>query len=322
MDKRVKHIFNEMEHDYDNVVDLWYSWIFSRLHFFIAKDIISKWNTNEIYKVLDIGCGTGYQSILFSQAGCDVIGIDISDKLIDVAKSKKINTNNFILFEPQFKFVETYNNKIFQYLSKFKDLDVKKPEYYIEDAVSISQENSSFDYINCCGSTLSFIQEHHLALKEINRCLKLSGTFIIEVESKRNFDLIWTLLDSTIFFGKLGFETTFKEAISLMFKNRNKHVNVEYPFGETKNPVYMNIKLFSKKKLIQELECFGLKVEKTYSIHSISNLIPSTILDTEKPSKLLVGLFNLLAKIESLIGYKLPGCSLVLIGKKVKEISE
>lgn len=321
IDERVTHIFNEMEDYYDDIVDLWYSWIFSRLHYYISKDIITKLELDKTYDILDIGCGTGFQSILFSLAGCNVVGIDISDKLIRMAQQKNIpERENIELFKPNFEFVDSYNKKISKYFNKFKNTSIGYPKYFVDNATAISQNSNCFDIVNCCGSTLSFIDEHTQTLKEINRCLKMSGQFIIEVEAKRNFDLIWTLLDSTILFGKLGYETSFKEAISLAFGNRKEHVYVEYPFGETKNPIYMNLKLFSKRKLIKELENVGLRVEKTYSIHSVTNLIPSTVLDTEKPNKLTKSIFNVLSKLEQFLGYKLPGCSLVLIGRKVKDI--
>ncbi|OEU43080.1 SAM-dependent methyltransferase [Methanosarcina sp. Ant1] len=39
-------------------------------------------------KILDVGCGTGELSILFSEMGHEVTGIDISRKMLKVAKSK------------------------------------------------------------------------------------------------------------------------------------------------------------------------------------------------------------------------------------------
>lgn len=317
IDNRVSYIFDEMQDSYDNIDDLWYSWIFSRLHFFISKEIILKFQTKSIPQVLDIGCGTGFQSILYAMAGCKVIGIDISSKLTESASNKIIRKNSlFELFEPKFNFVKKYNRKINTILRSIKRSQITQPSYFTEDATNILQPSENFDLVNCCGSTLSFVEDYKKAISEIARCLKNDGSFILEVEAKQNMDLIWTLLDSTIFFGKLGYETSFKEAINLIFKNKKDHVNVEYPFGESKNPVYMNIKLFNKKKLIRELKSFGLIVEKTKTIHSVTNLIPSTILDSQKPGKLTIAIFNFLAFIESHFWFSLPGCSMVLIGKK------
>lgn len=39
-------------------------------------------------KILDIGCGTGNFSIKLAKMGCKVTGIDISDEMLEIAKSK------------------------------------------------------------------------------------------------------------------------------------------------------------------------------------------------------------------------------------------
>jgi len=39
-------------------------------------------------KVLDLGCGTGHYSLFLAQRGCDVCGVDISEPMLNVARSK------------------------------------------------------------------------------------------------------------------------------------------------------------------------------------------------------------------------------------------
>ena len=318
MDKQIVHIFNEMEDEYDEIEDLWYSWIFSRLHFLIAKKIVSKWTSPK--KVLDIGCGTGFQSFLYAKVGAEVTGIDISDRLIAVAekKLKHFNPKKFLtFFEPKFKFVERYDALINKYLDKVAPEKFVAPVFAIGDAQCIDAPDEYFDHINCCGSTFSFVPDYAKAISEIHRTLKKGGTFVLEVESKNNMDLYWPILDSSIFFGKLEYETSFKEAITQSFGNVGQHIQVEYPFGDVKNPVYMNIRLFKKRKLIQELRASGLKVTKSYSIHSVTNLLPSTLLDSGNPGFFTRTYFRFLRKIEQIIPFNLPGCSLVLMGEKV-----
>lgn len=38
--------------------------------------------------ILDVGCGTGNHSILFADQGCRVVGVDLDDKMIEIAKKK------------------------------------------------------------------------------------------------------------------------------------------------------------------------------------------------------------------------------------------
>ena len=84
---RVTYIFNEMREDYDDLRDLWYAWLASRLHYLISTHVLLNWDASP-RKVLDIGCGTGFQSFLYALTGAEVTGLDISDQLIRVAEEK------------------------------------------------------------------------------------------------------------------------------------------------------------------------------------------------------------------------------------------
>jgi len=52
-------------------------------------------------KILDVGCGTGELSILFSEMGHEVTGIDISKKMLKVAKTKAKAFKADIIFEEE-----------------------------------------------------------------------------------------------------------------------------------------------------------------------------------------------------------------------------
>jgi ubiquinone/menaquinone biosynthesis C-methylase UbiE len=314
---RVQYIFDQMGRKYDLINDLWYSWLYSRLHYLIAKEIICSWS-EEPRKVIDIGCGTGFQSFLYAQVGAEVWGIDISPKLIEVATEKsKYLPSVANLFQPQHKFVEYYNKKIERLLFKcFPNPNVTKPRFEVQSILDLKFQNEEFDHVNCCGSVLSLLEDHQLALHHISRVLKPGGTFVLEVEAKYNFDLIWNLLDS-ITGGTLGYESTFKEAIQPFLTKRSEYYSIEYPFGERGEPVYMPIKLYTRSGLAHDLLRHNLVVNKWQSIHSVTNLIPSTILDSEKPLKFMRPLFRGLSVIEELIPKSLPGCSIVAIGEKL-----
>ncbi len=315
---RVVFIFNEMRDDYDDMRDLWYAWLFSRLHFFITKHLICKWG-NKPKRVVDIGCGTGLQSFLYAVAGADVIGVDIADGLVSVAREKATKFQPgfpILLFPPYLPFVTRYDKFISSLLASTFSRDAYiPPRFEVADAIRLPFQDETFDHVNCCGSTLSFIGQYNQALAEISRVLKPEGTFVLEVEAKYNLDLVWTALDPLLF-GALGFETGLKEALGIAFSDLHSHVTVDYPFGDERNPVYMDIRLFSGARLLRELDQHALGVEKTLSIHSVTNLVPSTFLDSCKPSKSLVRIFTLLARIEETCPVQLPGCSLVIFGTK------
>ncbi len=41
-------------------------------------------------KILDIGTGTGFLSIMLAEMGCEVVGLDISEEMMERAKKKAI----------------------------------------------------------------------------------------------------------------------------------------------------------------------------------------------------------------------------------------
>lgn len=317
---RVTYIFNEMRDEYDELRDLWYAWLASRLHYLIAKHVLANWDTSP-RTVLDVGCGTGFQSFLYALTGAEVIGVDISDQLILVAEEKVGTFSKRFpcpLFPAYFDFVKRYDRLIGRILAaRFATTDLIRPAFRVVDARDLPFKGETFDHVNCCGSTLSFIGEHDRALAEISRVLKPGGTFILEVEAKYNLDILWTAID-TFCFGRLHYDTPLQDAVKALFSRPRIHITVEYPFGDERNPVYMPIKLFAKAQLVKELKIVGLRVTKTLSIHSVTNVIPSTLLDSPNPGALLKGLFLFLAGIEERLPFCLPGCSLLLIGTKAR----
>lgn len=56
-------------------------------------EIISKYHCE---KIIDLGCGTGAQCRVLSNHGFEVVGIDHSEKMLQVAKNKKLNKTTFI----------------------------------------------------------------------------------------------------------------------------------------------------------------------------------------------------------------------------------
>jgi 2-polyprenyl-3-methyl-5-hydroxy-6-metoxy-1,4-benzoquinol methylase len=56
---------------------------------FIEKEI----SFNKSLKILDIGCGTGRHSLELARRGYDVTGIDLSESMIDKARSLALAEN-------------------------------------------------------------------------------------------------------------------------------------------------------------------------------------------------------------------------------------
>ncbi|MBU0460499.1 MAG: class I SAM-dependent methyltransferase, partial [Nanoarchaeota archaeon] len=54
----------------------------------LIEDIISFAKESKDAKILDVGCGSGQATSAFSKRGFSVLGVDVSRKLIDIAKKK------------------------------------------------------------------------------------------------------------------------------------------------------------------------------------------------------------------------------------------
>ena len=107
---------------------------------------------------------------------------------------------------------------------------------------------------------------------------------------------------------KIGYWSSFKEALQ-PFSSIKQNISINYPYGEHDNPTNTKIKLFIDSNLKQEFLALDLGIIKRWSIHSITNLIPSPILDTSKPNRILRYVFRILAAIEERIPLTLPGCT-------------
>ena len=53
-------------------------------------------------KLLEVGCGTGHWSRFFSEYGFEVTGVDVSQRMIDIAKSKNISNASFQVADGHF----------------------------------------------------------------------------------------------------------------------------------------------------------------------------------------------------------------------------
>jgi glycine/sarcosine N-methyltransferase len=138
-----------------NTLALHYSNIFplSENHLTLFDSIINK----ELKSGLDIGCATGIITKALQQFIPNMIGIDLSETMIDVAK-------------------EIYHDNI---------------EFKVMDMTSIASEfkPEAFDIITCLGNTLVHVNHERVKklFNDIHCCLTQDGQFIIQVV---NYDLI------------------------------------------------------------------------------------------------------------------------------------
>nr|VNP88290.1 SAM-dependent methyltransferase [Streptococcus pneumoniae] len=69
--------------------------------------------TKERKKLLELACGTGIQSVRFSQAGFDVTGLDLSADMLKIAEKRATSAKQKIAFAEDFAMLwDTYEDEV------------------------------------------------------------------------------------------------------------------------------------------------------------------------------------------------------------------
>lgn len=291
--KKVKAIFNEMADEYDHLTDLWYRYTFNNIDHVLSSELQPSLRRNGNTPVaLDLGCGTGIQSLRLASMGYRVIAVDIADALVQIAKKKLYRAGH------------------------------NEADFLFADVQSLPFEDNIADCVNCCGPTLSFVPRWRLALAEISRCLRPGGKLLLEVEGKWNLDLFWEII-SAVGFNFLGFDEPLSTGLEHLLPPWNMGHTVDYSFKkESGETVSMPLKLFTSGELDKELKNVGLMQDKRWGLHMVTNIIPSTVLHDSKPSNRLKKIFNRLAWVEKHIYCNWPfnsfACSILVLAHKNK----
>ena len=305
-------VFDGLAGEYDEIREFpWYAWLFTRLHTLIVHNIIRPYAPPT---VLDVGCGTGFQSFLYAAFGARVTGIDLSPQMIRFAQEKAARFPReraaLLTIPAPFPFVRSYNRWIQETLNGTGPGVPVPPAFTVADARSLPFRDESFDHINCCGSILSLVPEYSRVLGEMARVLKPGGTVFLEAEGRWNGDLIWTLADAMA--GGRRYRMPWKQALALVRPPSSAPVTVDYPFEDA----VLQLTLFTRRGLQRELRRLGLRVLKNWTVHSLTNLIPSPWLHQRDVPPPILRLFRALARAEERIPLALPGCSLVFVARK------
>jgi SAM-dependent methyltransferase len=114
---------------------------------------------NKVKKILDLACGTGHHSIFFAKSGYQVTGVDLSEKMLQIARknAKSVSGVRFV----KAGFLDVY--------PKLKD---------------------KFDVVICLGNSLPHLlrkKDLKKTLQNIYNLLNPGGVFILQ---NRNYDKI------------------------------------------------------------------------------------------------------------------------------------
>jgi SAM-dependent methyltransferase len=137
--------------DFDTVADRydrWYETAEGAIYDRLEKRAFARYlsGKHEGRKLLEIGCGTGHWSRFFSECGFEVTGVDISERMIDIAKSK----------------------------------DISNASFQLADGHSLPYSDQTFD-ITAAVTTLEFARDAKLVVREMVRCTRKPGRVLFGV---------------------------------------------------------------------------------------------------------------------------------------------
>ena len=149
------HMTKSSVFDFDTVAhryDKWYNTPLGDMYDRLEKKAVAKHikQDSKGKKLLEIGCGSGHWSKFFAGRGFEVTGVDVSNRMLQIAKNKNIPNATF----------------------------------HSSDAHSLPFEDNSFD-VTVAITTLEFVANAELVLQEMHRCTrKPLGQIIIAVLNK------------------------------------------------------------------------------------------------------------------------------------------
>ncbi|HSE92823.1 MAG TPA: methyltransferase domain-containing protein [Methylomirabilota bacterium] len=170
----VAQLFDAMADDYDTL-EPWYGHYYPVLHA-LLRSALAPSNGAPPGRVLDAGCGTGFQAALLESMGYVTHGLDLSSRLLAAAARR-----------------------------------LRAPALARGNVESLPYRDEAFDAVTCCGSTLSFVERPATAVAEIARVLRPGGRLFLDCEHKWSVDALWTLA-SALAGDPLGYGLTAVEA--------------------------------------------------------------------------------------------------------------
>lgn len=268
---------------YDTYEGLFFPYLFGRIRGLIEERLIPSLPAGA--RVLDVGCGTGQQTLLFDRRGFRAVGIDISPGLVAVA-----------------------NGKLGGGLC------------LVADACSLPFPDASFDAVSSAGSTINHVPDYPRFFEELGRVLRPGGYVFLESDNKWKPDIMWSLA-SALAGDPLGYHETLRGAVRYVVRPIHEGYPYVFPLDYGENTVrLLHLRTFTFHELKAGLDKADCDVVATFGAHSVTNLMPSTIMLRDRPGRLARALFSALRQAEDRVYGRWPfsrmGMSIMVIGRK------
>ncbi|MCW3980379.1 MAG: class I SAM-dependent methyltransferase [Candidatus Bathyarchaeota archaeon] len=183
--------------------------------------------------ILDLCCGTGRHSILLSKKGLDIVGLDLSRKLLKIAKKKQKDNNVAVSFiRGEMRHLPFRNGAFVATISMF----------------------TSYGY-------LPSAEEDLKSMKEVTRILQPNGLFLIDVANREHLIEVFKKKDWGEFpdFFMLEKRSLDTEQSSL----HSRWILIDKK-SRTERTFIHNLRLYSYQKLRSMLSKIGMRIETVY----------------------------------------------------------
>jgi SAM-dependent methyltransferase len=158
------------------------------------------------------------------------------------------------------------------------------------DLEALPWRDEAVDLVVSCGSTLSFVPRPDRAIAEIGRVLRPGGRVLLEVEHRWSLDLVWRLASSVAGDG-LGYGVRVREARRAFAPPFRQGIWIDYPG-------YPRLRLFTRPELDHLLGGAGLTPVRAWGLHSVTNVIPSTVLHRPRLGRATRALYRALRSLD------------------------
>jgi len=237
--------------------------------------------------ILDIGCGTGTQTLILAEMGFSVVGIDLSKQSVEVAKAKARSKGVY-----------------------------EKVDFIVCDACNIPIKDKSAGSVVSFGLVLSHILEYERAIEETSRVIRDDGYFIIEFENKWSLGIIYYLLDIITRGRVLGYFQTPRHFSRYM---KTGIYEWEYVNNLTGQKKIVPLSTVSIKFLEKVLADKRMILNGVYGVHILTLIVPTRLQEYSR-SRFVELFVKTLGKLERLL-YKdrffgKIGNSLIMAGYK------
>jgi ubiquinone/menaquinone biosynthesis C-methylase UbiE len=283
--KSCVELYDRIINEYDDIQDVWYQHLSNTVEKILRKELRAILPGS---KVLDVGCGTGVQTILYQNMGASVIGIDLNRNMIELANYKSEQAG--------------YDAACFNGLIE-----------------SIPFKDESFDVVSCCGDVINYAKDYNNAIDECFRVLRYPGYFVLESGNRISFDVIWELTDG-ILGGKLNYETSFGDFWKKIV-NTDSKAKSRYPLPTQHGIEWTVVNFPTISEIRKRFLSNNALVTKIYGINTIMNLLPYIVLANPHAPLCIKELGKGITKIDgSLVDSRLIknfASDLLIFGQKV-----